>query len=120
LSANLLHQRRDARRELVRQQVGDPDKPSAVLSLGEDLRGCIVMCEGPVGHRPHQPAGLVIKVDEPLACDRAVDERHDSVVAVEARLGDESGCQPLVDGAPVTQCVPCRLGRRVDRDFCAD
>ncbi len=69
--------------------------------------------------RIHQPAGLVVDVDELLAGLRAVEEGHDPSVTLESRLSDESWGEP-VDGAEVADCSPDFLWASSDEKFGTD
>jgi hypothetical protein len=56
----------------------------------------------------------VVEVDQHLAHDRAIGEGHDPVVSVAPRVGDEPGCEALVQRTPVAQRGPRVLGARID------
>lgn len=51
--------------------------------------------------RVDELSGIV--VDEQLARDGSIAERHDAGVTLEAVVDNETGRQPLVDGAEVAQ-----------------
>ena len=73
-----------------------------------------------VRDRPDQPPLIVVQVDQDLADDRAVEERHDPVLAVEASVDRESRDQPHVQLAPVPQRVPDVIGVGIDQDLFAN
>jgi hypothetical protein len=75
-----------------------------------------------VGHtrvhsRPSDSARAIIHVDNEFTCHAAVAERHHACTVFEFRVGDETWCQPSMQGADVTHGVPHVLERRVDRYF---
>lgn len=77
--------------QVVGRKVGDPDEQGAAVSPREDLRGRVVVRVRAVDHRPHEPPRFVVEVDEQLAHDRPIEERHDPVVAVEAGIDTNPG-----------------------------
>ena len=115
----LLHRLAGAGGQLVRQQIGGPDEPGAI-AIGEDLRRCIVMCVWAVDHRPDEPPGIIVEIDQALAQDYAVEEGDDPVLPVESRIDDEAGHQALVQSAPIAHGRPHFPRVRVDHDLLAD
>src|SRR5690606_5223330 len=73
--------------------------------------------EPALAHRPHQPALLVVAIDERLPGNRTVEERDDAVIAVDAALNHESGYQPSVRGAEVGDGCPYVLRPGLDQDL---
>src|SRR5215218_4137483 len=114
------HQLLCARAQVVGQQVGDPDEAAAAVAYVEYLPRPVVVGVGPVDDRPRQASLVVIAVDKPLAHDRAVQEGHDPVGAVEAAVDRESPHESLVQGAPVAESVPYLLGARIDERLLAN
>ena len=70
--------------------------------------------------RIDQPPPRVVAVDQHLARDVAVVERHDARVAFETRVGDKSRRQPLMHRAEITHRRPDIFGVGVDRDVLVD
>jgi hypothetical protein len=67
----LLHQRLGASGELVREKISDPYEHAAVSSVREHLSRCVVMGVWGVENRPHEPARMIIEVNQSLAQDAA-------------------------------------------------
>jgi hypothetical protein len=70
--------------------------------------------------RVNQAARFVVAVDEQLARDAAIRERHDARVRLELRVGHESRHQSLVHGAEVAHRIPYDRRILVDDDLTAD
>jgi hypothetical protein len=56
--------------------------------------------------RPHQPPPLVVEVHNQLAYDQTVPEGHHPGAFFQANVGDESGCEPLMECAHISKRVP--------------
>src|SRR5271155_1107661 len=116
----VLHQRGGATGELVREKISDPHEHAAIGSVREYLSRCVVMGVWRVGDRPHEPARIIVEVNESLAQHVAVEERDDPVLTVQAGIGRETGHEPHMQPSPITQRVPDALRTRVDHDFPAN
>src|SRR6266511_3628040 len=76
--------------------------------------------QGTLDDRVDETPGAVVDADEHLACDCAVEERHDPGAVLEAGVDDETGRQALVYGTEVAQRVPDLVRRSVDQDLLGD
>ena len=83
-------------------------------------------CEGrPAHHRPHEPAGLVVDVDDELAGHQTVAERDDPRALLEARVDHEARRQARVHRPHVADRIPDvfasgldAISRRMDAMIC--
>ena len=101
-----LHVLADGFDQCVRQNVGDPDQACAVLAIGKDLKGRVVMHCSPTDRCINEPADIVIESDDPLARHHAMGERDDPGVAIQpcihqhARYQAYVGRTDVADGRP--------------------
>lgn len=82
-----------------------------------ELRRGVEMCVRTVGDGPDQPPVRLVQPDQQFADRHAVEERHDTVGAVDLRVDDEAANQPLMRGPPSRAGRPIRFrGRRSTRE----
>src|SRR5262245_27399303 len=116
----LLDERPDVPRDLVGEQVRDPDETRAPLAIRKDLRGGVVVRHPSPDHRPDESPCLLVDVDDQLARDHAVAEGDDARAVLEPGVDDEARDEPGVERAHVAQRVPDLGGARVDHELLAD
>lgn len=114
---SLVHHGGDGRRNLVRQKISNPDEPSLTPRLGKDLGGGIVVCHPTADRRPRETTLFVVNVNDHLTCDDSIAKRHHASPVLHAHIGDESGCQPRVEGAHVAKSIPYGSGVSIDQYF---
>src|SRR5258706_11701873 len=80
----------NARRQLVRQKISDPDQPTRRNTLGEYLYRRVVMGQATSDRGPDQTAIALADIHDQFARGHAIGESDDSGVAVEAAIDDEA------------------------------
>ena len=86
--------------------IRNPDEAASPVAVREDLRRCVVMGHLPADHRPGETTSGVVEIDDELARDEAVAERHDARAIFEPDICDESGREPQVERSDVPKRIP--------------
>lgn len=58
--------------------------------------------------------GRIVAPYKSLPRHKSVEESEDPVIAVACRVREETGCDPLMHGMEITQCIPDFVGARWD------
>jgi hypothetical protein len=119
-SGTLFNHRTDRPRDIVWQQVGDPDQAAAPAIFGEDLHRGVVVRGLSLDYSVGDPASLVVNVDKQFARHHAVGERYNPGFSVEASVHDEPRCQASVYRTNIANRRPDAFGSSIDQDFLTD
>ena len=96
--------RRDRRRHVMRQQVGDPHQAAAALAVGEHLHRGVVVRQPAADSGPGHATILLVDIDDQLARDDAIGKGDDArVTALDPAIGDEAFHQSRVQRADVAE-----------------
>ena len=114
---SLLDQLTDDGGNLIGQQVSNPDKPTVILTLGENLHRS-VMVRGPSPDcRVSKSTSLIVKIDDQLADHQPIRKGHNSGVSIKASSGKDAWGEALVYRTDIANCRPHVIRAGVDENF---
>ena len=96
--------------EIIGQEVGDPNNAALIVAMCEDLRRCIVVGQWSSDRRPGEPARVIVEIDDQLLHDHAGAKRYNPRTRLQARINNETGYKPVMQGSNIPNGRPgvCR------------